>query len=109
VQQISIEKDKKNLPVMTVDISTDEITNLKKAVTNHPKIEADTEDAEGNRFRFLANEKEDWERLTQMNVADLKEAVNKYVQDHEGGEEDITEMNILNDQLNKFRKAMAQG
>lgn len=108
MQQLDIQKDNKNLPVMTVEISTDEIANLKKAVENHPKIKVQ-DDKEGERMRFLANEKEDWERLTQINVADLKEAVNKYVQDHEGGEEDISAMNTLNDELNTFRKAMTVG
>lgn len=108
MQQLDIQKDNKNLPVMSVTISSEEIANLKKAVENHPKIKVQ-DDKEGERMRYLANEKEDWERLTQMNVTDLKEAVNKYVQDHEGGPEDITAMTTLNNELNSFRKAMTVG
>jgi hypothetical protein len=87
---------------MIVSISQTEIDNLKMAVVNHPKFE--TEDSEGNRFRYLATEKEDWDILTQINVTDLKEAVNKYIQDHEG--QDNSAMITLNNELNGFRKAM---
>jgi len=103
VEQSYIEKDKQGRPVMIVEISPEEITNLKKAVANHPKLNAD--DSEGRRFKSLL-EKEDWNKLSRMNVSDLKEATNKYIQDHD---EPDSEMDVLNDKLYLLRKAMTTG
>lgn len=78
MQLIAIERDKQNRPVAQVDISTEEIEAIKKAIENHPKFKA--EDNEGIRFRALLK-KVDWKRLTNINIQDIKEIVNKYRQD----------------------------
>jgi hypothetical protein len=78
VKLIKIEKDKQNRPVAQVDISPWEISAIKKAVRDHPKFK--DPEPEGMRFRALA-EKEDWSKLTNINIKDMKEAVNKAMQD----------------------------
>lgn len=75
---VRIDKDKQGRPIALVDISDLEITAIKKAVRDHPKFK--DPEPEGMRFRALA-EKEDWSKLTNINIQDMKEAVNKAMQD----------------------------
>ena len=78
MELVAQEKDKQNRPIAVVDISDWEIAAIKKAVRDHPKYK--DQDTEGIRFRALAD-KEEWRKLTNINIKDMKEAVNKAMQD----------------------------
>lgn len=78
---VATEKDKQNRPVAVVDISNDEIAAIKKAAGNHPKFKKQDE-LEGIRIADLFNRPSDeWRKLSNINIKDIKEVINKYVQD----------------------------
>lgn len=78
---LATEKDKQNRPVAIVDISDKEITAIKKAAGNHPKFKAQ-DDTEGIRIRDLFNRPVDeWKKINSITIKDIKEVVNKYIQD----------------------------
>jgi len=97
---ISQERDKQGRPVVIVNISEQEIDEIRLAVSDHPKFK--DPDSEGMRFRALLN-KDDLTKLTNINIKDIKEAVNKYIQSHDAPDEP---MDVLYDDLHQIWKAM---
>lgn len=78
---VATEKDKQNRPVAMVEISNEEIAAIKKAAGNHPKFKKNDE-LEGIRIADLYNRPNDeWSKLSQINIKDIKEVINKYIQD----------------------------
>jgi hypothetical protein len=104
MQLVAQERDKQNRPIAVVVIPVEEIVLLRMAVINHPKY--NDPEPEGMRFRALS-QREDWEKLSRININDLKEAVNKYIQDHEG--EAHPDMETLNEELREIRRSMTDG
>lgn len=78
---VATEKDKQNRPVALVEISNDEVAAIKKAAGNHPKFKAQDE-LEGIRIADLFNRpNNEWSKLSNINITDIKEVINKYIQD----------------------------
>jgi len=77
---VAQKKDKQNRPIAVLDISPWEITAIKKAVMDHPKFK--DPEPEGMRFRALAQKTdEEFRKPTNIMIKDMKEAVNKAMQD----------------------------
>jgi len=99
---LATEKDKQNRPVAIVDTSDEEITAIKKAAGNHPKFSKQDE-LEGIRIRDLFNRpNEEWRRLNNVNITDIKEVINKYIQDT--GENSL--FTSLRDELHEIWKQL---
>jgi len=96
---ISQEKDKQGRSVVIVNISEQEEDAIRLAVSDHPKF--NDPEAEGMRFRALLNK--DLHKLTNINIKDIKEAVNKYLQSHNGPD---LEMDVLYDDLHQIWKTL---
>jgi hypothetical protein len=96
---IAIEKDKAGRPVAQVDISPEEIAAIKKAVNNHPKY--GDSDAEGMRMLGLI-QRQRWNKLPNITIRDIKEVINKYIQDT--GENSL--FTTLNDETHKVWKQL---
>ncbi len=70
-------KDKNGYPVVDTDISAGEITTIKGALAHYPE---QIDDSLDNRIKkLLADDK--WNPLTNLNIIDIKETVNKFAQD----------------------------
>jgi len=81
MKMVSTEKDKANRPVAIMEISNDEIAAIKKAAGNHPKFKNQS-DLEGIRIKDLTlRPNEEWRKLSNINISDIKEVINKHVQD----------------------------
>ncbi len=94
--------DKQNRPVAVVEISSEEIAAIKKAAGNHPKFKRNDE-LEGIRIADLYNRPPDeWRKLSNTNIKDIKEVVNKYIQD--SGENDL--YSSLRDELHGMWKQL---
>jgi hypothetical protein len=79
VELITITKDKQGRPVAQVDISPTEAYMIRFACVSHPKHKSS--DPEGMRFRALAvKTEEELRKLTNINIQDIKEAINKHNQ-----------------------------
>jgi hypothetical protein len=100
MELLAQEKDKQNRPIAVVDISTQEVDAVRLAVAAHPKFV--DPDSEGMRFRALLN-KESLRKLTNINLKDIKEAVNRYLQTHDQPDEP---MDVLYDDLHQIWKVL---
>ena len=94
------EKDKQNRPIAVLSISPEEVDSIRLAITAHPKFK--DPDPEGMRFRALL-EKDELRKLTNINIKDIKEAVNRYIQNNDNPD---SEMDVLYDDLHQIWKAL---
>jgi hypothetical protein len=101
MQLVRIDKDKQGRAIALVDISLDEIADIKKAVELHPKFK--DPEPEGMRFRALAQKTDDELRKpTNIMIKDMKEAINRYNQEIGS----TTETTQLYNDLHEIWKAM---
>jgi len=98
VELIAITKDKQGRPVAQLDLSTEEIDDIKNAAKNHPKLK--DPDAEGMRIRGLL-ERDYSKPFPNIVIVDMKEVINKQRQD-----EPDPSLDILYDKLHDIWKSL---
>lgn len=79
-----IAKDIHGRPVVPTTVSDDEILTIKNAIRKHPKHPPEANDPLDKRLDALIEKPiEEWENLSNQNIIDLNEVVNKKLQDDE--------------------------
>ena len=95
MELITITRDKQNRPMAKLDLSIQEIDDIKKAAKDHPKY--NDSDSEGIRIKGLL-ERDYNKPIPNIIIKDIKEVVHRYIQNNEDPESD---MDVLDDKLHQ--------
>ena len=104
MELISQDVDITGLQVVNVSMSAEEIATIKMAITNYPK-NTPPESIQERLDMLTVKPEEEWQQLTQQEVSDIKEVINKYTQDIPD-DPNITLLNYLNNGFHDIKLAI---